>query len=570
MVSRANPNLEILQQRLMRADIRIGFILMKSYSREEIRTVYDIPLSTPRIQRQTIPPVLKRKAYFHTVHDSGGPGQNGTGVSVKESDLKGEDLIRYKKGYELYLYNAFVSDIIPLHRNFPPQILEKGCYDIEYDVNLPEVSVIIPFRNEAFSTLLRTVHSVLDKSNSDFLREIVLVDDGSDLEDLKTKLGLYLSHLPKVNLVRLPESKGLMTSRQTGINHAKSDVIIVMDSHIEVSPGWLEPLLQRIKDDPKVMVFPKMGGINSDNFEIAMSKLEDPVYLVTFDFFMAENHVPTKSEYLNSRPHRLAPIKAPGIQGMAFGINKAFFQSLGGFDLGMKVWGAEQYELSIKVWQCGGSIEMVPCSNAAHLYRNVAWINDLNKEKPNNNDRVIDVWMDDYAKIFKEMSGNKTKLQSGNITERLMVRKRNNCKSFQYFLDKIRQYVHYYVPENLKAKGRIENPASNLCVDGRTNALFSNELIIAYPCHLRGGPQYWEISENDEIRHGMICCSKKDHNIAAQSCNANNNHKWLYELSGELIHKESGLCLTVVASEQPLILAKCEHLPTQQWNMHRT
>jgi hypothetical protein len=73
--------------------------------------------------------------------------------------------------------------------------------------------------------------------------------------------------------------------------------------------GWLEPLLQRIKDDPKVMVFPKMGGISSNNFEIAMSKLEDPVYLVTFDFFMAENHVPTKSEYLNSRPHRLAPIK---------------------------------------------------------------------------------------------------------------------------------------------------------------------------------------------------------------------------------------------------------------------
>ena len=35
---------------------------------------------------------------------------------------------------------------------------------------------------------------------------------------------------------------------------------------------------------------------------------------------------------------------------MAFGINKTFFQSLGGFDLGMKVWGAEQYELSIKVY----------------------------------------------------------------------------------------------------------------------------------------------------------------------------------------------------------------------------
>lgn len=43
--------------------------------------------------------------------------------------------------------------------------------------------------------------------------------------------------------------------------------------------------------------------------------------------------------------------RSPGIQGMAFGINKTFFQSLGGFDLGMKVWGAEQFELSIKVSQ---------------------------------------------------------------------------------------------------------------------------------------------------------------------------------------------------------------------------
>lgn len=73
--------------------------------------------------------------------------------------------------------------------------------------------------------------------------------------------------------------------------------------------GWLEPLVQRIKDDPKVMVFPKMGGINRDTFEITSSKLQDPVFLVTFDFYMAENHVPTKSEYLNSRPSKLSPIK---------------------------------------------------------------------------------------------------------------------------------------------------------------------------------------------------------------------------------------------------------------------
>lgn len=547
----------------------ICFYLWSS-DKKAIRTIHEKQILSSKSRTTTPSQTLRKKAYFQVNNDIEGPGQKGSGVTVKESDLDGEDLQRYKKGYEVYLYNSYVSDLIPLRRSFPPDLLEKECYDIEYDSDLPEVSVIIPFRNEAFSTLLRTVHSVLDKSNPNILKEIILVDDGSNIGDLKTKLKLYLSHLPKVNLIRLPVSKGLMTSRQTGINNAKSDVIVVMDSHLELAPGWLEPLVQRIKDDPKVMVFPKMGGINRDTFEITSSKLQDPVFLVTFDFYMAENHVPTKSEYLNSRPSKLSPIKSPGIQGMAFGINKTFFQSLGGFDLGMKVWGAEQFELSIKVWQCGGSIEMLPCSSAAHLYRNVAWVKDLDKERPNNNDRVIAVWMDDYAKIFQEMGGNKTSLNSGDISERQMIRKRNNCKSFQYFLDTIQQYVHYYVPVNLKAKGMIQHRETNLCVDGRTNSFFPKDILVAYPCHLGGGPQYWEISANDELRHGMLCWNKKDRNVVTVPCGANPNQKWTYDQSGEMVHQESGLCLTLLAQNQTLTLENCQKLSTQMWNMQRT
>jgi hypothetical protein len=44
-------------------------------SKEEIGTVYDTPSSTRRIQRRTISPVLRKKAYFHIVRDSGGPGK---------------------------------------------------------------------------------------------------------------------------------------------------------------------------------------------------------------------------------------------------------------------------------------------------------------------------------------------------------------------------------------------------------------------------------------------------------------------------------------------------------------
>jgi len=50
---------------------------------------------------------------------------------------------------------------------------------LSYDEKLPDASVIIVFYDEAWRTLLRTVHSVIDKSPSRLLREIVLVNDGS-------------------------------------------------------------------------------------------------------------------------------------------------------------------------------------------------------------------------------------------------------------------------------------------------------------------------------------------------------------------------------------------------------
>ena len=56
----------------------------------------------------------------------------------------------------------------------------------------------------------------------------------------------------KVKVIRQEKRQGLMRSRMAGIRASKADILVFLDSHIEAGIGWLEPLLFRIQEDPKV------------------------------------------------------------------------------------------------------------------------------------------------------------------------------------------------------------------------------------------------------------------------------------------------------------------------------
>lgn len=58
--------------------------------------------------------------------------------------------------------------------------LEYRCRSIRYPGKLPTASVVIIFHNEAWSPLLRTAHSVVNRSPPEMLHEVLLVDDFSD------------------------------------------------------------------------------------------------------------------------------------------------------------------------------------------------------------------------------------------------------------------------------------------------------------------------------------------------------------------------------------------------------
>ena len=110
--------------------------------------------------------------------------------------------------------NMFASDQISLNRTIK-DTRPKECKRWNYPVtNLPTVSVIIVFHNEGFSVLMRTVHSVLNRSPPKFLKEILLVDDYSDKADLKEKLDKYVERFDgRVRVVRNEEREGLIRTR---------------------------------------------------------------------------------------------------------------------------------------------------------------------------------------------------------------------------------------------------------------------------------------------------------------------------------------------------------------------
>lgn len=64
----------------------------------------------------------------------------------------------------------------------------SSCRSKEYLSKLPKVSIVIPFHNEHWTTLLRTVTSVVNRSPDELIEEIILVDDFST----KGKCNIYI------------------------------------------------------------------------------------------------------------------------------------------------------------------------------------------------------------------------------------------------------------------------------------------------------------------------------------------------------------------------------------------
>lgn len=105
------------------------------------------------------------------------PGNFGAAVVLPEN-ISEEIKKKVEEGYNQHGFNAFVSNLISVNRDLPDTRAEE-CKNKSYE-NLPKCTVIVPFYNEEWTLLLRTVHGVINRSPDVLIEEILLVDDASD------------------------------------------------------------------------------------------------------------------------------------------------------------------------------------------------------------------------------------------------------------------------------------------------------------------------------------------------------------------------------------------------------
>ena len=353
--------------------------------------------------------------------------------------MSSNEVVAMNMGLDEYGLNTFVSDLISVHRSINDKRPFK-CQRIQYNIQkLPNISVVISFYNEPWSTLIRTIWSVLHTVPESLLTEIILVDDYSDKEHLKRKLNSYVTQLPRTHLLRNTKRLGLIRSRVIGAEKARGEVVAFLDSHSELNNGWVEPLLARIRSNPETVVSPILATINWNTFEFTHDSTQSP-YIGGFDWRLSFQW------RRNERPENSPsdPISTPTIPGGTIAVSKSFFDRLGQFDGDMEIWGGENIELSFRTWMCGGRVEIIPCSIVGHVNANKSPYSRT--EFLMNSARTAEVWMDEFARHFYIRNPKARVIEERNLEQRKTLRKDLKCKSFKWYLQNV--YSEIYVPED--------------------------------------------------------------------------------------------------------------------------
>ncbi|MDI6401920.1 glycosyltransferase family 2 protein [Balneolaceae bacterium ANBcel3] len=221
---------------------------------------------------------------------------------------------------------------------------------------MPRVSIIIVSWN-ALNHLKTFLPSVWNHSHS--LAEIIIADnDSSDDSNAWVR-----AHFPEVRIAELDQNYGYCGGNNRAALQANGEYLLFLNNDVEVSSGWLEPLIRMMDEHPDVgAIQPKIRSVEQPaSFEYAgaagglLDRHGYPYCLGRIFDHVEED----KGQYDTVRPISWA-------SGAAIMTRKTLFSELGGFDESF-VFHMEEIDYCWRLRQRDYKIMNCPSSVVYHL-----------------------------------------------------------------------------------------------------------------------------------------------------------------------------------------------------------
>ncbi|MFP5288868.1 MAG: glycosyltransferase family 2 protein [Thermoanaerobaculia bacterium] len=193
--------------------------------------------------------------------------------------------------------------------------------------------------------------------------EVLVVDDGS-----RDGTGAEVAaRFPSVRLLRNEPAQGFTRAANRGLEEARGDVLLLLNSDTEVEPGGLEALLSRFDAEPRTGVVG--AALHYPDGSPQWSGGEEPTLLWLFG--LASGLPPLLARlplYRRARPLAVpagGPRSVGWVTGAALAIRRAAWQDAGPLDERFRLY-AQDLDLCLRARQRGWEVKIEPELRVLH------------------------------------------------------------------------------------------------------------------------------------------------------------------------------------------------------------
>jgi len=201
-------------------------------------------------------------------------------------------------------------------------------------------SVVIPAFNAA-ATVPLVLRALQNQDFRDF--EVILVDDAST-DDTRSIAEKNAGNL-ELRIIRNFTNQGRAITRNLGVGQSHGEIIILLDSDIEIAPNYISAHLRLHESLPRAV------GIGALRYPPHLAKRALARYYISRGGARMRLGQPLPGKYF--------------VSGLA-SFSRALFEEEGGFDERFQTYGSEDLELGLRFYAAGAKIQYLPKAVGYH------------------------------------------------------------------------------------------------------------------------------------------------------------------------------------------------------------